>query len=290
LVIPSINCPDFEAASIHIKKAEEFSEWIHIDVSDGKFSDTTSWGNPEELQSLETSLNVEVHLMVDNPDDVVEAWLAAGAKRVIVHIQTTHDPEELLALAKQYNAEIMLALDPTQPVDEIILYVDDFSVAESTINPPIMDVERIEILRGPQATYFGRNALGGGISITSKKPTNDFHGSVMMDVSRYDTYDIEGVVNIPLIDDSLAMRLNLKSFTSDGNIENINAIGGGNDQDYEYAKTSLRWTPNENLTVDFVFQYASEDVGKRDGGDLARTAVRLYRSSLRPGRFQPGGY
>jgi len=126
LVIPSINCPDFEAASIHIKKAEEFSEWIHIDVSDGKFSDTTSWGDPEELQSLETSLNVEVHLMVDNPDDVVEAWLAAGAKRVIVHIQTTHDPEELLALAKQYNAEIMLALDPTQSVDEIILYVDDF--------------------------------------------------------------------------------------------------------------------------------------------------------------------
>ena len=99
-------------------------------------------------------------------------------------------------------------------------YIDDFSVAGSTINPPIMDIERIEILRGPQATYFGRNALGGGISITSKKPTNDFHGSVLADIGRFSTYNIEGIVNIPLMDDTLAMRLNVKSIDSDGNIQN----------------------------------------------------------------------
>ena len=144
-------------------------------------------------------------------------------------------------------------------------YVDDFSVAGSTINPPIMDIERIEILRGPQATYFGRNALGGGISVTSKKPTNEFHGSVMTDIGRYSTYDIEGIVNIPLVDDTLAMRLNVKSIDSDGNIRNINPTGGGNDTDYVYYKSSLRWTPNENLTVDAVFQYADEDVGMREG-------------------------
>ena len=144
-------------------------------------------------------------------------------------------------------------------------YVDDFSVAGSTINPPVMDIERIEILRGPQATYFGRNALGGGISITSKKPTNDFHGSVMLDYSRYQTIDVEAVVNVPLVEDKLAVRFNVKSLDSDGNIKNINAIGGGNELDYEYFKSSLRWTPTENLTVDAVFQYASEDVGMREG-------------------------
>ncbi|MEJ8566160.1 TonB-dependent receptor [Elongatibacter sediminis] len=144
-------------------------------------------------------------------------------------------------------------------------YVDDFSVAASTINPPIMDIERIEILRGPQATYFGRNALGGGISITSKKPHDAFEGSAMVDYSRYDTLDTEAVLNVPLIGDTLAVRFNAKSISSDGNIKNINPVGGGNDQDYDYIKTSVRWTPTDKLTIDAMFQYATEEVGMREG-------------------------
>jgi iron complex outermembrane receptor protein len=144
-------------------------------------------------------------------------------------------------------------------------YIDDFSVAGSTINPPIMDVERIEILRGPQATYFGRNALGGGISITSVKPGNDFYSSLMADYSKFDTIDTQGVLNVPLVDDTLAVRLNLKHQQSDGYIENVHPIGGGNDSEYQYAKALIRYTPTENLTVDTMWQYATENVGMREG-------------------------
>ncbi len=144
-------------------------------------------------------------------------------------------------------------------------YVDDFSVSESTINPPIMDIERIEVLRGPQATYFGRNALGGGLSITSKKPTDELAGSVMVDYSRFATVDLEGVLNVPIVSDALAIRFNAKSVSSDGNIRNIHPIGGGNSQDYDYLKSALRWTPTDNLTIDATFQYATEEVGMREG-------------------------
>ena len=144
-------------------------------------------------------------------------------------------------------------------------YVDDFSVATSTINPPIMDIERIEILRGPQATYFGRNAIGGGISITSKKPADSFGGSVMADYSRFNTIDFEGMLNVPIVDDRLAMRLNAKYVDSDGHLENVNPIGGGNDSEYQYAKGAVRYTPTDNLTIDFVFQWADEHVGMREG-------------------------
>lgn len=144
-------------------------------------------------------------------------------------------------------------------------YVDDFSVAGSTINPPIMDVERIEVLRGPQATYFGRNALGGGISITSKKPTNDFHGSLMLDYSKYDTIDTQAVVNVPLMEDRVAARINLKHNESDGYIKNIHPIGGGNDFVYQYVKAMVRFTPSENLTIDTMWQWADEHVGMREG-------------------------
>jgi iron complex outermembrane receptor protein len=144
-------------------------------------------------------------------------------------------------------------------------YIDDFSVAGSTINPPIMDVERIEILRGPQATYFGRNALGGGISITSKKPTNDLFSSLMVDYSSYNTLDAEGIVNLPVAEDRLAVRLGLKHNESDGYIENVHPIGGGNDFKYQYVKALIRYTPTENLTIDTMWQWASEHVGMREG-------------------------
>lgn len=144
-------------------------------------------------------------------------------------------------------------------------YVDGFNVAGSSVNPPIMDVERIEILRGPQATYFGRNALGGGINVTSKKPRHELTGSLMADYSRYDTMDVEGVLNIPMINNVLAARINVKDYSTDGNIENINPQGGGNDADYEYVKASVLYTPSDDLSVLLTGSYADEVVGMREG-------------------------
>ena len=158
-------------------------------------------------------------------------------------------------------------------------YVDDFSVVGSSSNPPIMDVERIEVLRGPQATYFGRNATGGGISITTKAPHNELAGSVMVDYSNYDTKDVEGVVNVPVVKDMLAIRGNIKYTESDGNIENVNPVGGGNDSKYKYARAKIRFTPTEDLTVDVTGTLASETTGMREGvpsGAYSFFAERLY--------------
>ena len=159
-------------------------------------------------------------------------------------------------------------------------YVDDFSIVGSSSNPPVMDVERIEVLRGPQATYFGRNATGGGINITSKKPhTDNLAGSVMVDYSNYDTIDVEGVVNVPIVKDVLAMRGNIKYNESDGNIKNVNPVGGGNDWEYKYARAAIRFTPTDELTVDVTGTLASETTGMREGvpsGAFSFFAVRLY--------------
>lgn len=183
-------------------------------------------------------------------------------------------------------------LGPESPNGTTGFYVDDFSVANSTINPAIMDIEQIEVLRGPQATYFGRNALGGGISVTTKKPTAEFfEGSAMVDYSSFNTLDLEGVLNTPLVEDTLAMRFNIKNVTSDGNIKNIHPIGGGNDRDYSYARAALRWTPNENLTVDASFTYSEEEVGMREGvpsGVFSLFAGNVLYAGLFPDRNGDG--
>ena len=158
-----------------------------------------------------------------------------------------------------------LAINNTLKSSTFGFYVDDFSVAASTSNPPILDIERIEILRGPQATYFVKNALGGGISVTSKKPNNKLGGSVMLDYSRFDTKDVEAMLNVPVVKDVLALRANIKYSESDGNIKNINAIGGGNDSEYKYAKIAARFTPIDNLTVDVTASIMDEEVGMREG-------------------------
>ena len=169
--------------------------------------------------------------------------------------------------------------EATVPANTFGIYIDDFSVATATSNPGVMDIERIEVLRGPQGTYFGRNAVGGALNITTRKPTNDFFAEVTADASRYETYEVSGTLNLPLVDDKLAMRANVKYSESDGYIKNINPTGGGNDSEYKYGRLSLRYTPNENLTLDVVASASDELVGMREGvpsGVLSAFTESLY--------------
>jgi iron complex outermembrane receptor protein len=103
-------------------------------------------------------------------------------------------------------------------------YIDEFNVAQGTSNPEIVDIDRIEILRGPQGTYFGRNAVGGAINITTKQPTNEFFAEASSQYSSFNTVDSHVILNLPLIDNLLAVRIVGQDETSDGNIKNINPI------------------------------------------------------------------
>src|SRR3546814_10651915 len=70
-----------------------------------------------------------------------------------------------------------------------------------------MDVQRAEVLRGPQGTLFGRNTTGGAINIISNPPTGEFEGSLKAELGNYDQRRLQGVVNFPLNGDELALRL-----------------------------------------------------------------------------------
>lgn len=159
----------------------------------------------------------------------------------------------------------LLSSDDNLRANTFGFYIDEFNVATGTVNPNIVDVDRIEILRGPQGTYFGRNATGGAVNITTKMPTNEFSAETSLGYSSFDTYDASAIVNAPVVADKLAVRLVGRYQKSDGNIKNINPIGGGNDSEYKYGKGIIRFTPNENLTIDLTGAYTNEVVGMREG-------------------------
>jgi iron complex outermembrane receptor protein len=116
-------------------------------------------------------------------------------------------------------------------VNSIGIYLDDFSVASvpnNVANPNLADMERVEILRGPQGTYFGRNAVGGALNLTTKKPTDEFEGEVIVGLEDYDdageSYNITGILNVP-VNDSFRMRGMFYYMDSDGFVENACAKG-----------------------------------------------------------------
>jgi len=172
-------------------------------------------------------------------------------------------------------------------------YIDEFNVAQGTSNPEIVDVDRIEVLRGPQGTYFGRNSVGGAINITTKQPTNEFFAEASSQYSSFNTVDSHIILNLPLIDNVLAVRIVGQSETSDGNIKNINPIGGGNNSKYNYGKVIVRYTPNDRLTIDTTATVTTEHTGMRDGvpsgvlGDFSASV--LYSGAPYNGKAIPDG-
>ncbi len=121
------------------------------------------------------------------------------------------------------------------------------------------DLERVEVLRGPQGTLFGRNATSGVINFITAKPTMDaFHVAAEADYGNYDSIRVKGMVNIP-ITDNLAVRLAGTYLNRGGytlNLFDNTRIDGRN----LYAiRGSVRWTPTPDTTIDLMGYYFKED-------------------------------
>lgn len=160
------------------------------------------------------------------------------------------------------------------------IYLDDFNISNIALNPHLIDMERIEVLRGPQGTYFGRNASGGVMSLNTQKPDMmEFMGEANAMVGRFGTYEIGGMVNIPL-GDKVAVRAAGKLETSNGEFNNI-VTGGGNGRDYKAARIALRAQPTDALTLDLSYNYTRE---RDDDFGLIHTGVLSdFIQSICPG-------
>ena len=118
----------------------------------------------------------------------------------------------------------------------------------------LFDVERVEVLRGPQGTLFGKNTLTGAINVISAKPVigdDDISGRVSIAASDEDSgTEIEGHLNIPL-SDSFAVRLAFQDRDNDGLIKNLYNNSTGPTADETMLRLSASYSPNDDLRIDF---------------------------------------
>lgn len=120
---------------------------------------------------------------------------------------------------------------------------------------PFMDLDRVEVLRGPQSILFGKNTIGGAIHLITAKPTRELEGSVRALYGSYGEQELAGVISGP-ISDSLSGRLSVRSYQMDGYLDNILTGAEGPERDDQTARLQLLWEASDNLSVNLKWEHS----------------------------------
>jgi iron complex outermembrane receptor protein len=133
------------------------------------------------------------------------------------------------------------------------------------------DVNQVEVLRGPQGTLYGRNATAGVVNVISAKPTDQFETMLSADWGNYSNRRYEGMVNIPLVDDRLDLRVAGEWTKRDGYTYDQSLDRQVDGRDLWSARVTLGWKPVENLQVYAVWEHFQEN------DDRMRSAKQLCK-------------
>ncbi len=135
-------------------------------------------------------------------------------------------------------------------------------------NATFHDAERVEVLKGPQGTLYGRNATAGAINVITNKPTNEFGGYVEGEVGNYSLFGVRGVLNAPIADDVFALRVAFMHRERDGFFKNGPEVSKNySDMDESSVRIHGLYTPNDRLSMLFTVD-GQERGGVGDGTQI----------------------
>lgn len=155
----------------------------------------------------------------------------------------------------------IVPLDANQPAREqgVGIYIDGIYLGrQHGLNAALFDVERVEVLKGPQGTLFGRNTEGGALSIVTKAPSGKFGGRVEGGIGNYGSYNADLHLDLPEVSNF--------SFKLDGVIQHQDATTknplaeqtGWNYYDRKGLRAAVRWRPTATITNDFAYDVAKD--------------------------------
>jgi iron complex outermembrane receptor protein len=165
------------------------------------------------------------------------------------------------ALRGQSSPDGLIAVDQSVGV-----YVDGVYVARSSGSLfNFVDVERVEVLRGPQGTSFGRNTTGGAVSLVTKRPTEEFEGMVRGRYGNFNAWETTAMLNVPLVGDELAFRGVFQHTQHDGYGRNLAFNESVGSDKADFFRGSLLFAPGEKR---FRALLQADYTNRRTGGEL----------------------
>ncbi len=180
--------------------------------------------------------------------------MARLVPNLLGHNNTGLGTANLYSLRALNNTESIATFDP--PVGS---YVDDIFISRQNANNfALFDIDRIEVLRGPQGTLFGRNTTGGAVNVILKKPAEEFGGYLELGFGRFSQVGFRGSVDLP-VQDNMLLKLSAYAFDNDGFVENRTTNEDGiNYEKNVGVRAALRWLI-ENVTWDLAVAYVDNE-------------------------------
>src|SRR5262249_41902876 len=144
------------------------------------------------------------------------------------------------------------------------VFVDGVYVLGGVTSVNTVDVERVEVIKGPQNAQYGRNTFGGAINFITRNPGNEFKGEVSAEYSNLKSSNISVSLEGPVIADKLTARVSLLDYTKGA--EYTSSLDGGKlgEENTKSVTGTLYATPNDNLWVRLRAHYQQDDDGPPD--------------------------
>lgn len=170
---------------------------------------------------------------------------------------------------------VTTGLDYTAVQDRslVAVYLDDIPITLNTANPDlrVVDLERVEVIRGPQGTLYGAGSMAGTVRYVTRKPDARTLSGLVEAQSSATTrggvnWNVRGSANVPLVTDRLGLRVGVFQEDQEGYIDNVGTgQKDANSTSNTQASAALRWLPNDALTVDATIIYQTLDTQGSNG-------------------------
>jgi len=170
-----------------------------------------------------------------------------------VDIDSNQSTQTSIEIRGVSSPSISTAQDPS-----VATFYDSAYLPRAATAIPLVDVERVEVLKGPQGTLFGRNASAGVVNIIPNKPTDEFEGELRGRIGNHDLYQAEGTVNVPLTD-NLAMRGSLFHYERGGIIDNEGIGKDLSEQEYDFARLAFAWDLSDDTRITLAGDYEDRE-------------------------------